>query len=92
MEQADQRGVYVAQPEEIEAPPQEAENVPETMEALVLNKVLLKPAKETVEQTQSKEFFWTVCMSDEKGCKLIIDSGNTDNLVATEMVEKLGLK
>ena len=31
-------------------------------------------------------------LEKNKCCKLIIDSGSTDNLVATEMVEKLGLK
>eukprot|EP00253_Pinus_taeda_P016900 PITA_16900 len=78
--------------EEAEASPQEVENVPETGEALVSNKVLLKPEKETAEQTQRKALFWTVCKSHGKCCKLIIDSGSTDNLVATDMVEKLGLK
>eukprot|EP00253_Pinus_taeda_P021874 PITA_21874 len=92
VEQVGQRGAYVAQPEEAEAPSQEAENVSETGEALVLNKVLVKPAKEIVEQTQRKALFWTVCKSHGKCCKLIIDSGSTDNLVATEMVGKLGLK
>ena len=66
--------------------------MPETGEALVLNKVLLKPAKEMAEQTQRKALFRTVCKSHGKCCKLIIDSGSTDNLVATKMVEKLGLK
>ena len=78
--------------EEAEAPPQEVENVPETGEALVLNKLLLKPAKEEAEPTQRKALFRTVCKSHCKCCKLIIDSGSTDNLVAIEMVEKLGLK
>jgi len=54
--------------------------------------VLLKPIKETADQTQRKALFWTVCKSHGKCCKLIIDSGSTDNMVATEMVEKLGLK
>jgi len=44
-DQARQRGAYAAQPKE-------AENAPEIGEALVLNKVLLKPAKETIKQTQ----------------------------------------
>jgi len=61
-------------------------------EALVLNKVLLKPTKETTKQTQRKALFQTMCKSHGKCCKLIIDSGSTDNLVAIEMVEKLGLK
>eukprot|EP00253_Pinus_taeda_P018343 PITA_18343 len=91
-EQGGQRGAYVAQTEEVETPPQAVENAPKTGEALVLNKVLLKEAKETAEQTQRKALFRTVCKSHGKCCKLIIDSGSTDNLVAIEMVEKLGLK
>eukprot|EP00253_Pinus_taeda_P031505 PITA_31505 len=66
--------------------------MPKTGESLVLNKVLLKPAKEVVDQTQRKALFRTVCKLHGKCCKLIIDSGSTDNLVATEMVGKLGLK
>eukprot|EP00253_Pinus_taeda_P015300 PITA_15300 len=89
---ARQRGAYVAQPEETTAPPQEAENAPETGEALVLHKVLLKPVDESVEQTQRKALFRTICKSQGKCCKMIIDSGSTDNLVSTEMVEKLGLE
>eukprot|EP00253_Pinus_taeda_P019259 PITA_19259 len=91
-EPAGGRGTYVAQPEDVEETPQEAENTPETGEALVLNKVLLKPAKEVAEPDQRKALFRTVCKSRGKCCKLIIDSGSTDNLVAVEMVEKLGLK
>eukprot|EP00253_Pinus_taeda_P007136 PITA_07136 len=90
-EHASQRGAFVAQPEEAEAQPREIENVAETGEALVLNKVLLKPTKEMAKQTQRKALFRTVCKSHGKCCKLIIDSRSTDNLVATEMVEKLGL-
>eukprot|EP00253_Pinus_taeda_P019835 PITA_19835 len=86
------RGAYVAQPEDAETTPQEVENVPDTGEALVLNKVLLKPAKEVAEPDQRKALFRTICKSQGKCCKLIIDSGSTDNLVAVEMVEKLGLK
>eukprot|EP00253_Pinus_taeda_P016833 PITA_16833 len=87
-----QRGAYVSQPEEAKAPPQEVENMHEIGEALVLNKVLLKPAKELADQTQWKALFRTMCKSHGKCCKLIIDSRSTDNLVAIEMVEKLGLK
>eukprot|EP00253_Pinus_taeda_P014170 PITA_14170 len=89
---ARQRGAYVAQLEETATLPQEAENAPETGEALVLHKVLLKPVKESPEQTQRKALFRTVYKSQGKCCKLIIDSGSTDNLVSMEMVEKLGLK
>lgn len=63
----------------------------ETREVLVLNKILLKLAKEIVEQTQRKELFQTVCKSHGKCCKLIIDSGSMNNMVAIEMVENLGL-
>eukprot|EP00253_Pinus_taeda_P015261 PITA_15261 len=91
-ESAGGRGTYVAQPKDVEETPQEAENTPETGEALVLNKVLLKPAKEIAELDQRKALFRIVCKSRGKCCKLIIDSGSTDNLVAVEMVEKLGLK
>eukprot|EP00253_Pinus_taeda_P013033 PITA_13033 len=52
---AGQWGAYVAQPEEIVALTQEAENAPETGESLVLHKVLLKPVDESTEQTQWKE-------------------------------------
>eukprot|EP00253_Pinus_taeda_P002559 PITA_02559 len=92
VEQAGQRGTLMAQPEEAEAQPREVEDMAETGEALILNKVLLKPTKEVVEPTQRKALFRIVCKSHGKCCKLIIDSRSTDNLVATEMVEKLGLK
>eukprot|EP00253_Pinus_taeda_P025856 PITA_25856 len=89
---AGQRGAYVAQPKETTTPHQEAENVRETREALVLHKVLLKPVDESFEQTQRKALFRTICKSQGKCCKMIIDSGSTDNLVSIKMVEKLGLK
>ena len=92
VEHAGQRGTLVAQPEKAEAQPREVENMAETGEALILNKVLLKPAKEVAEHTQRKALFRTVCKSHGKCCKLIIDSRSMNNLVATEMVEKLGLK
>eukprot|EP00253_Pinus_taeda_P026966 PITA_26966 len=86
-EPAGGRGAYVAQPEDAEATPQEAKNAPETGEALVLNKVLLKPAKEVAKPDRRKALFRTVCKSRGKCCKLIIDSGSTDNLVAMETCE-----
>eukprot|EP00253_Pinus_taeda_P026853 PITA_26853 len=92
VEQTGQRGTFMIQPEEAEAQPREVEDMAETGEVLILNKVLLKPTKEVAEPTQRKSLFRTVCKSHGKCCKVIIDSGSTDNLVATEMVEKLGLK
>jgi len=43
------------------------------------------------EPTQRKSLFRTTCKSKGKCCKVIIDSGSIDNLVSTEMVDKLRL-
>ena len=58
----------------------------------MLKRVLVKTKKQAHEPTQRKSLFRTRCKSQGKCCKTIIDSGSTDNLVSTEMVEKLGLK
>eukprot|EP00253_Pinus_taeda_P006788 PITA_06788 len=92
VEQTGQRGTFMIQPEEAEAQPREVEDMVEMGEAFILNKVLIKPTKEVAEPTQRKALFQTVCKSHGKCCKVIIDNESTDNLVATEMVEKLGLK
>jgi hypothetical protein len=68
-----------------------AENLPKTGEALMMNKVLLKPKEENVEPPQIKALFRTMCMVKGKCCKMVIDSWSTNNLVSTEMVEKLSL-
>eukprot|EP00253_Pinus_taeda_P002171 PITA_02171 len=70
----------------------EDENIPKRGESLVVNKVLLKPTKEIVEPSQRKTLFRIVCKVQGKRCKMTIDSGSTDNLVSTEVVEKLKLK
>ena len=36
--------------------------------------------------------FKTIFKVEDKCCKLIVDSGSTDNLVSTEMVDKLKLR
>jgi hypothetical protein len=59
---------------------------------LMMRKVLLKPEKEVEEPVQRKILFETSCKSKDGVCKVIIDSGSTDNLVSTDMVEKLELK
>ena len=59
---------------------------------MVVNKILLKPAKEIVELAQRKKLFRTMCKVQAKCCQLIIDSGSTDNLVSTKVVEKLKFK
>lgn len=84
-----QRATYIAQPE---ATIHVVENVLDTKEALMMNKVLLKPSKEIGELVQRKALFRIVCKAKGKCCKLIIDSGSTDNLVSTKMVENLGFK
>ena len=58
----------------------------------MLKRVLVKTEKEMNEPAQRKSLFRTKCKSQGKCCKMVIDSGSTNNLVSTEMVEKLGLK
>jgi hypothetical protein len=41
---------------------------------------------------QRNSLFRTTCKTKDRVCKVIIDSGSTDNLVSTEMVEKLELE
>ena len=64
------------------------ENVPETGEALLLKRTLLKPTKEVSELVQRRALFKTTCKERGKCCKVVIDSGSTDNLIFVEMVEK----
>jgi hypothetical protein len=58
----------------------------------MLRKVLLKPEAEIEKPVQRNSLFRTACKTKDKVCKVTIDSGSTDNLVSTEMVEKLELK
>jgi hypothetical protein len=58
-------------------------NLPEIGDALMINKVLLKPEKESAEPAQRKALFRTMCKVKGKCCKMVIDSGSTDNLVST---------
>ncbi len=78
-----QRNAIVAKTKEETTKVIEEENVLEQGESLVVNKILLKPAKEIVEPTQRKTLFRTVCKVQGKCCYMIIDSGSTDNLVST---------
>ena len=71
---------------------EEMENPLEQGESLMMKIVLVKTKKEVHEPTQMKSLFRTKCKSQGKCCKVIIDSGSTDNLVSTEMVEKLVLE
>jgi hypothetical protein len=60
--------------------------------SLMLRKVLLKPKAEVEKPVQRKNLFRTTCKTKDRVCKVIIDSGSTDNLVSTKMVEKLELE
>jgi hypothetical protein len=57
-----------------------------------MKRVLLKSEKEAKEPTHRKSLFRTVFKSRGKCCKVVIDSGSKNNLVSTDMVEKLVLK
>jgi hypothetical protein len=68
---------------------------PKTQKAeghLMMRKVLLTPEKEVEDSAQRTRLFRTACKTKDRVCKVIVDSGSTDNLVSTEMVEKLELE
>lgn len=44
------------------------------------------------EPLKRKNFFKTRCKVFSKYCKVVIDSGSSDNLVSEEMVNKLNLE
>jgi hypothetical protein len=58
----------------------------------MMRNVLLTPEKEAENLVQRNRLFWTACKTKDRVCKVIMDSGSTDNLVSTEMVEKLELE
>jgi hypothetical protein len=60
--------------------------------SLMMRKVLLTPGKEVEDSAQRTRLFRTACKTKDWVCKVIVDSGSTDNLVSTEMVEKLELE
>jgi hypothetical protein len=60
--------------------------------SLVMQKVLLTPEKKMENSAQRNNLFRTACKTKDRVCKVIVDSGSTDNLVSTEMVEKLELE
>ena len=59
---------------------------------LMMRKVLLKPEKEAENPAQRNSLFRTACKTKDRVCKVIVDSGSTDNLISTEMVEKMELE
>jgi hypothetical protein len=52
----------------------------------MMRKVLLTPDKEVEDTAQRNRLFRTTCKTKDIKCKVIVDSGSTDNLVSTEMV------
>ena len=60
--------------------------------SMVMRKVLLTPEKEMENSTQRNNLLRTACKTKDIVCKVIVDSRSTDNLVSTEMVEKLELE
>jgi hypothetical protein len=58
----------------------------------MLRKVLLKLEAAVEKPMQRNSLFRIACKTKDRVCKVIIDSGSTDNLVSTEMVEKLELE
>ena len=64
------------------------ESYPEEGEALLVRKAVVG----INEIVQRRSLFRTVCKTKGKCCKLITNSGSSDNLVSTEMVDKLKLK
>jgi hypothetical protein len=58
----------------------------------MMRKVLLTPEKEVENPTQRNGLFQTACKTKDRVCKVTVDSGSTNNLVSTEMVEKLELE
>jgi hypothetical protein len=60
--------------------------------SLWMHKVLLTPEKEVESSVQRTRLFRTACKAKDRKCKVIVDSGSTDNLVSIEMVEKLELE
>ena len=87
-----QRNVNVVEDQEELKEETEVNNPQEDGEALRLKRVLMNTEKQVHEPIQWKSLFRTSCKSQGKCCKMVINSGSTDNLVSTEMVEKLGLK
>jgi hypothetical protein len=56
---------------------------------LMIRKVLLKLEKEMEVPIQRTSLFITACKMKDRVCKVIIDSGSTNNIVSIEVVEKL---
>jgi hypothetical protein len=58
----------------------------------MMRKVLLTSEKEVENPFQRNRLFWTACKTKDRVCKVIVDTGSTDNLISTKTVEKLELE
>jgi hypothetical protein len=58
----------------------------------MMRKVLLTLEKEVESTVQRTRLFRTACKTKDRVCKVIVDNVTMDNLVSTEMVEKLELE
>jgi hypothetical protein len=58
----------------------------------MMQKFLLTPEKEVESSVQRNRLFQTGCKTKYWACKFIVDSGRKNNLVSTEMVEKIELE
>jgi hypothetical protein len=59
---------------------------------LMIRRVCFMPRKVEGDDGQCHNLFHTTCTIGGKGCKLVIDEGNCENVVAKEVVQKLGLE
>jgi hypothetical protein len=57
-----------------------------------MRNVFLMPEKEAENPAQRSRLFRTTCKTKDRLCKVIVDSGSTNNLISIEMVEKLELE
>ena len=55
----------------------------------MMTKILLKLEKKVENLVHRNTLFRTACKTKDRVCKVIVESGSTDNLVSTEMVEKM---
>lgn len=60
-------------------------------ENFMMRRIILK-IPQAQEPPQRKSLFRTTCRSHGKICKVIVDSGSTENIVSVEMVDKLKMK
>jgi hypothetical protein len=58
----------------------------------MMRKVLLTLEKEAENPSQRNKIFQTACKTKDQVCKVIVDSGSTNNLVSIEMVENMELE